>query len=123
MEGGDRPDPLPLQREDHEPGGARDRTMRVLEVEPERRLAVRARSDEPEALEPPPGRDGREELADRAMTLISLRLRRHREPRVTREQIDDPVHVAALERLGKATHQLPLALPAPASWAASSESP
>ena len=59
---GDRGDAVALEREHHQPAGARDRAG-VPEVEAERGLAVGARRHEPEAARPPPRRHGRRNVA------------------------------------------------------------
>ena len=107
-EPGDRRDRVPVERQHHQPVGARDRRLRVGQVAAERRLAVGARGHDPQRRAAA-ARAVAQERGDRLVALVLERLGRHREPGVVGEQRDDAVDVAALHGVGEAPDQLALA--------------
>ena len=101
---GDGGDPVAFEGQNEDRVGGRDPSLRVGEIAAEGRLGVGPRGHDaqrPATHLLPVAEEG----ADRVLSLVLERQRRHGEPGVVGEQSDHLVDVAALDRLREAPNQ------------------
>jgi hypothetical protein len=98
-------DPVAFEGQHDQPGGARDRRVRVVAAAAERGLRVGARRHEPVAPTASPYGALRQEGRDRPRALVLERGGRHRDPRVVGEERDDAVDVVSFRGIDEPSHE------------------